>query len=184
MSLIALYLGTKYDVCECNSLRDMTINSIFVTFDLHLWPSSSFKVTFIFIIRWTLYCCVFVSSTKFVGSMEFEIWTIVWRKLKWRHNDVISHSNFTPEIQLPPNPGSSVFNNGGTHKQHGRFFFKTPWFRYNNVWLLSNLCQLIWISHASLHKLIDYASFKLYLQILLKKCIKLDYFSTVFVRSL
>ena len=64
------------------------------------------------------------------------------------------------------------------------FCFKTPWFRYNNVWLLSNLCQLIWISHVSLHKLIDYASFKLYLQILLKKCIKLDYFSTVFVRSL
>ena len=90
MSLIALYLGTKYDVCESNSLRDMTISSFFVTFDLHLWPSSSVKVTFISIIRWTLYCCVLVSSTKFVGSREFEIWTIVWRKLK---NDVIMTSS-------------------------------------------------------------------------------------------
>ena len=35
MSLIVLYLGTRYDVYECNSLRDMTISSFFVTFDLH-----------------------------------------------------------------------------------------------------------------------------------------------------
>ena len=85
MSLIVLYLGTRYDVCECNSLRHMTISSFFVTFDLLLWPSSSFKVTFIFIIRWTLNCCVLVPSTKFVGLIECEIWTIVCRKLKWRH---------------------------------------------------------------------------------------------------
>ena len=85
MSLIVLYLGTRYDVCECNILRDMTISSFFVTFDLRQWPSSSVKVTFILIIRWTLCCCVLVPSTKFVGSIEFEIWTIVWRKLKWRH---------------------------------------------------------------------------------------------------
>ena len=45
MSLIVLYLGTKYDVCECKSLRHMTISSFFVTFDLRLWPSSSVKVT-------------------------------------------------------------------------------------------------------------------------------------------
>ena len=74
MSLIVLYLGTKYDVCECNSLRHMTISSFFVTFDPRLWPSSSVKVTFIFIIWWTLYCCVLVPSTKFVGSIEFEIY--------------------------------------------------------------------------------------------------------------
>ena len=74
----------RYDVCECNSLRHMTISSFFVTFTLRLWPSSSVKVTFIFIIRWTLYCCVLVPSAKFVGSIEFEIisWTIVWRKIK------------------------------------------------------------------------------------------------------
>ena len=77
MSLDVLYLGTRYDVCECNSLRHVNISSFFVTFDLRLWPSSSVKVTFTFIIRWTLYCCVLVPSTKFVGSIEFEIWTIV-----------------------------------------------------------------------------------------------------------
>ena len=58
-----LYLGTRYDVCGCNGLRHITISSFFVTFDLRLWPSSSVKVTFIFIIRWTLYCCVLVPST-------------------------------------------------------------------------------------------------------------------------
>ena len=47
-----------------------------MTFDLHLWPSSSVKVTFIFIIRWNICCCVIVPSTKFVGSIEFEICTI------------------------------------------------------------------------------------------------------------
>ena len=94
MSLIVLYLCTRNDVCECNSLRHMTISSFFVTFDLRLWPSSSVKVTYIFIIRWTLYVCVLVPITKFVSSIEFEKWTLVWKKLKWRHNDVISHSNF------------------------------------------------------------------------------------------
>ena len=28
---------------------------------------------------------MFVPKMKFVGSVEFEIWTLVWRKLKWRH---------------------------------------------------------------------------------------------------
>ena len=28
---------------------------------------------------------------EFVASVEFEIWTFVWWKLKWRHHDVISH---------------------------------------------------------------------------------------------
>ena len=40
MSLIVLYLVTRYDVFECNSLRDMTIISFFY----YLWPS---PVTFI-----------------------------------------------------------------------------------------------------------------------------------------
>ena len=65
-----------------------------MTFDLRQWLSSSVKVTFFFIIRWTFRCCVLVPSTKLVGSIEFEIWTIVWRTLKWRHNDVILHSIF------------------------------------------------------------------------------------------
>ena len=95
MLLIIMYLGTRYDICECNSLlRDMTISSFFLIFDLRLWPSSSVKVTFIFIIKLMLDCCVLVPSMKFVGSIEFEIWTIVWRKLKWRHYDVITFSIF------------------------------------------------------------------------------------------
>ena len=55
-----------------------------------LWPSSFVKVTFILIIRWTLCCWVLLPSTKLLVSIEFEIWTIVWRKLKWCHNDVIT----------------------------------------------------------------------------------------------
>ena len=73
MLLIVLYLGTRFDVCECNSLRDMTISLFFVTFDLRLKHSSSVKVTFIFIIRWMLYCYVLIPSIKFIGSIEFDI---------------------------------------------------------------------------------------------------------------
>ena len=72
MSLIVLYLGTRYAVCKCYSLRDMTISLFFVTFDLCLWPLSSVKVTFIFIIRWTLCSCVLVPTMKFVGSIELK----------------------------------------------------------------------------------------------------------------
>ena len=36
MLLVVLCLRSRYDVYECNSLRDMTIDSFFVTFDLHL----------------------------------------------------------------------------------------------------------------------------------------------------
>ena len=87
MSLIIhiLYLGTRYDVCECNSLQDMTISSFFVTFDLRLWPSSSVKVTFIFTI-----------ITKNEVCMFSRIWNmdICMEKLKWRHHDVITHLIF------------------------------------------------------------------------------------------
>ena len=34
-----------------------------------------------------------VPSRKLVGSIEIEIWTIVSRKIKWRHNDVITHQD-------------------------------------------------------------------------------------------
>ena len=77
----------------CNSLRDMTINSFFVTFDLHRWPSAYAKVTSTLFSRCTLYSCTLVPRMKFVGLTEFEIWTIVCWKLKWRHNDVITYSN-------------------------------------------------------------------------------------------
>ena len=42
MCLIRLYLGTKYEVCRWNSLRDMTSSLFFYQFlgkfDLDLWP--------------------------------------------------------------------------------------------------------------------------------------------------
>ena len=88
MSLVVLYLGTRYDVCECNSLRDVTISSFLWSLTFLLWPSRS--LLFLSLDG----CYVLVPSTKFVGLKEFEIWTIVWRKLKWRHNDVICHFNF------------------------------------------------------------------------------------------
>ena len=53
-----LCLGSRYDVCGSNTLWDMTICSFMtfiVTFDLHLWPSASVKVTWsltIFVVCW------------------------------------------------------------------------------------------------------------------------------------
>ena len=64
--------GFRYIVAYCTGSDPTEIGDV----------GSKFKVTIIFIIRRTLCCCVFVPSTKFVGSIEFEIWTIVWRKLK------------------------------------------------------------------------------------------------------
>ena len=91
MSLIVLYLGTRYDVCECNSLRHMTICSflwhLIFACDLHCLSRS---LSSLLLNERYINCFVFVPSTKFVGSIEFEIWTIVWRKLKWRHYDVIT----------------------------------------------------------------------------------------------
>ena len=83
MLLIVLYLGTKYDVCECNSLQDMTISSflwpLIFACDLHR-PSRSLS----FLSLDQMLCFyVLVPSMKFVGSIEFEIWPFVWRKLKW-----------------------------------------------------------------------------------------------------
>ena len=39
----------------------------------------------------TLCSCTLLLGMKFVGSIEFEIWTIVCRKLKWRNYDVITY---------------------------------------------------------------------------------------------
>ena len=84
----------------------------------HLWPSSSVKVTFIIIIRWTLYCCLMVPSTKFVGSIEIEKWTIIWIRMKWRHNDVITHSIFM-KFKHKTTKGIS--------KRHAEFQFDQTW---------------------------------------------------------
>ena len=93
MLLIVFYLGTRYDVYGFNTLRNITICLFYVTFDLHLWPWAYVKVTFTSISRCTLCNCTLVPSIKLVGKIEFEIWTIVYRKLKWRHNDIIIHSS-------------------------------------------------------------------------------------------
>ena len=79
--LYCTFIVIMYDVCEWNSLHAITHMSFFVNFDLHPWPSAYIKVTFTIISRCTLYSCTLVPSIKFVGSIEFEIWTIVCRNL-------------------------------------------------------------------------------------------------------
>ena len=88
---IILYLSIRYDVYGFITLQHIPICLLYVTLDLHLWPSSSVKVTVILIIICILCCCMFVPKMKSVGSVEFEIWTFVYRKIKWRHYDVITH---------------------------------------------------------------------------------------------
>ena len=94
MPLIVLYLGTRYDVYWSNDLQDITICLLYLTFDLHQWPSDFVKVTCVFIIRCIICCWMFVQKMKFVGSIVFEIWTFIWRKRKWLHYDVITHLIF------------------------------------------------------------------------------------------
>ena len=57
------------------------------TYDLQLLSRSfalnSFDVFYVFE-------CLY-QKLKFVGSIEFEIWTFVWRKRKWRNHDVITY---------------------------------------------------------------------------------------------
>ena len=75
MSLFVMYLGTRYDVYGFNVLRDITICLFYVTFELRLWPLAFVKVTS----RHIDFChemyLMFVPKMKFVGSVEFEIWT-------------------------------------------------------------------------------------------------------------
>ena len=91
MPLIILYLDTRYDVHGFDGLQDITICLFYVTFDLHHWTSAFVKVTCTLIIICILCCWMFVPKMKFVGSVLFEIWTLVWRKPKWRHYDVITN---------------------------------------------------------------------------------------------
>ena len=80
MLFIVLYLGTRNNVCVCNCLRDMTINSFLwpLTFTCDLQPSV--KITRTLIIRCASCCFMLALSMTFVGSIEMEIWTIVLRK--------------------------------------------------------------------------------------------------------
>ena len=79
----------KADVIRCRILYCTLIPGItiyhhkFISCDL--WPSS---VTFSFCIS---YCWMFVPKVKFLGSVEFKIWTFVYRTLVWHHYHVITH---------------------------------------------------------------------------------------------
>ena len=76
MRLIGLYLGTKYEVCRWNSLRDMTISLVFYPFlkkfDLDLWPWPWVKVIETWVIACSLLGCTLVPSIKSVGQIASE----------------------------------------------------------------------------------------------------------------
>ena len=96
MSLFVLNLGSRYDVygfLMFYGISPLIICLFYVTFDLHLWPSFC-QGHLHFVIRCIWCCWMFVPKMKFVGSVEFEIWAIVWRKLNWCHYDVIPHLIF------------------------------------------------------------------------------------------
>ena len=89
MSLIILYLGTRYDVYGFNTLRDITICIFYMTFHLHLWPSAFVKVTCTLI---TVSVCVFIWEavngmvtyiyiTPFIGLIDP---ISRWFKINWR----------------------------------------------------------------------------------------------------
>ena len=71
--------------------RSRKLMSLDVAWFLHfLWPLT---FTCDLQVMSMLCTCTFVPSIKLVGSIEFELWTIVCRKLKWRHNCVNTHWN-------------------------------------------------------------------------------------------
>ena len=109
MLLIVLYLDISYDVCGCNCLRNMTICTflwplIFI-YDLQRFCHGHFHS-----ITCVLCCCMLVLIMKLVASIDFEIWSIVWRKPIWR-----LHSFDFLEIQCESTKGIS--------KQHTEFHF-------------------------------------------------------------
>ena len=105
MSLDAAFcIVSWYRVYGFHTLR---YHYLFILCDL--WPSpvtSAFvKVTWTLVIRciWLTctsvirciwFCWMFVPKMKLVGSVEFKIWTFVWRNLKWHHYDVIPNLIF------------------------------------------------------------------------------------------
>ena len=114
MSLIVLYLGTRYDVNRFITLQDITICLFYVTFDLHLWPSAFVKVTCILIIICILCCWMFVPKKKFVVS----------------HTQINCSENITP-------PRWRCSNNNNKEKEKNkerRFPTIAPW-NFQLTWL-------------------------------------------------
>ena len=102
MSLIVICLGTRYDVCGCNNYKIWPFVYFYDLRPSPMWPSPSVKVTIILITKCTLCCCILVIIMQFLGSIEFEIWTIVWRKPKGCHNDIIIRSILWNSNTYPP----------------------------------------------------------------------------------
>ena len=105
MALIVLYLGTRYDVCESNRLRDMTISSFFMTLDLR---SATFIVRqghFHFLLLDGCYVAVywfqtqswskitlsvssqFHSPTRITNQLPPRIWLTFNPKWRWPRNE-------------------------------------------------------------------------------------------------
>ena len=70
MSVIVLYLCIRYGVCGCDTVRDMTICSFFVTFDHHMWPSVSVKVTYLLTIKYAYRCMLVPSIELCKGNLK------------------------------------------------------------------------------------------------------------------
>ena len=97
MSLIVLYLCTSLQVwCLC-VYYFTRYNHLCILCDI--WSSVFVKVTCTLIIRCILCCWMFVPKNEvWRFSRIWNIWTFVWKKLKWHHYDVIwfqwnSHTN-------------------------------------------------------------------------------------------
>ena len=88
MSLIILFITTRYDACGLNSLlvTCMTICSIFVTVDLYQRSSAPVKIPFTFINRWS-YCKLVYEFGRF-----YRIWYMNNRSEKTK---MTSHNLFS-----------------------------------------------------------------------------------------
>ena len=102
--------GSFYQLSTKNEKHSENADtSKFVIFDLDMGPWHNVKVKKAIVIRWHLSYCnmvpgmtsmgvmIFEISCRYqvVGSIEFKIWTIVWRKIvnDVTTCDVIAHSN-------------------------------------------------------------------------------------------
>ena len=76
------YLGTKYEVCRWNSLRDMPHSLFFYTFwgkfDFDHWPWPKVKVIGTWVIECALLGCTLVPIMKSVGEIASKIWPVLW----------------------------------------------------------------------------------------------------------
>ena len=76
MRLNGLYVGTKYEVCRWNRIRDiancLVICSLLINLT-DLWPRPSAKVISTWVIEYTLLGCTLVTSMKSVGWNSIQL---------------------------------------------------------------------------------------------------------------